>query len=104
MLSNYNLLKSLCNEALNATAFILNRVSIKFVPKTHFELFKGYKSILPHMRLWGCLSSVIFYNPQENKLDLKTISGCFIRYAKISKGCRFYFQSHIEKHNDYKKM
>ena len=34
------------------------------------------------------------YNPQENKLDPRTISGYFIRYAKRSKGYRFYCPSH----------
>ena len=34
------------------------------------------------------------YNPQEKKLDLRTISGYFIRYAEKSKGYRFYCPSH----------
>ena len=46
------------------------------------------------MRVWGCLSEVRIYNPQENKLDPKTISGYFIGYAKKSKGHRFYYPSH----------
>ena len=37
---------------------------------------------------------VRIYNPQENKLDLRTISGHFIGYAKKSKGYRFYCPSH----------
>ena len=34
------------------------------------------------------------YNPQEKKLDLRTICGYFFRYAEKSKGYRFYFPSH----------
>ena len=34
------------------------------------------------------------YNPQEKKLDPRTISGYFIGYAEKSKGYRFYFLSH----------
>ena len=34
------------------------------------------------------------YNPQENKLDPRTISGYFIGYAEKSKGYRFYCPSH----------
>ena len=47
------------------------------------------------MHVWGCLSKVRVYNPQEKKLDLRTISGYFIGYAKRSKGYRFYCPYHI---------
>ena len=46
------------------------------------------------MCVWGCSFEVRIYNPQENKLDPKTISGYFIGYAKKSKGHRFYYPSH----------
>ena len=34
------------------------------------------------------------YNPQEKKLNPRTISGYFIGYVKKSKGYRFYCPSH----------
>ena len=34
------------------------------------------------------------YNPQEKKLDPRTISGHFIGYAERSKGYKFYCPSH----------
>ncbi|CAL9121826.1 unnamed protein product [Musa textilis] len=37
---------------------------------------------------------VRIYNPQEKKLDLRTISRYFITYAEKSKGYRFYYPSH----------
>ncbi|RVW72970.1 Retrovirus-related Pol polyprotein from transposon TNT 1-94 [Vitis vinifera] len=46
------------------------------------------------MRVWGCSSEVRIYNPQEKKLDPRTISGYFIGYAEKSKGYRFYCPSH----------
>ena len=52
------------------------------------------KPSLRHMRVWGCPSEVRIYNPQEKKLDLRTISGYFIGYAERSKGYRFYCPSH----------
>ena len=64
-------------------------------PKDTFELFKGWKLSLKHMRVWGCPSEVRIYNPQEKKLDLKTISGYFIGYAERSKDYRFYCPYHI---------
>ncbi|RVW63324.1 Retrovirus-related Pol polyprotein from transposon TNT 1-94 [Vitis vinifera] len=45
------------------------------------------------MRVWGCSSEVRIYNPQEKKLDPRTISGYFIGYAEKSKGY-FYCPSH----------
>ncbi|RVW23075.1 hypothetical protein VitviT2T_005480 [Vitis vinifera] len=46
------------------------------------------------MRVWGCSSEVRIYNPQEKKLDPRTISGYFIGYAEKSKGYKFYCPSH----------
>jgi hypothetical protein len=46
------------------------------------------------MHVWGCPSEVRIYNPQEKKLDPRTISGYFIRYDERSKGYRFYCPSH----------
>ena len=94
MLSSSNLPKSLWTEALKTTVYILNRVPTKAVPKTPFELWKGWKPSLRHMRVWGCPSEVRIYNPQEKKLDPRTISGYFIGYAERSKGYRFYCPSH----------
>jgi len=67
----------------------------KVVPKLPFELFKGWKPSLKHMHIWRCLSEVRIYNPQEKKLDSRTISGYFIGYAERSKGYRFYCLYHI---------
>ena len=76
------------------TAYILNRVPTKVVSKRPFELFKGWKPSLRHMLVWGCLSKVRIYNPQENKLDPRTISGYFVGYIEKSKGYRFYSSHH----------
>ena len=46
------------------------------------------------MCIWGCSSEVKIYNPQEKKLDPRTISGYFIGYAENSKGYKFYCPSH----------
>ncbi|WKA08973.1 hypothetical protein VitviT2T_026653 [Vitis vinifera] len=94
MLSSSKLPKFLWIEALKTAVYILNRVPTKAVLKTPFELLKGWKSSLRHMRIWGCSSEVRIYNPQEKKLDPRTISGYFIGYAEKSKGYRFYCPSH----------
>ena len=94
MLSNSNLPQFLWTDALKTAVYILNRVPTKAVPKTPFEIWKGWKPSLRHMRVWGCPSEVRIYNPHEKKLDLRTLSGFFIGYAKTSKGYRFYCPSH----------
>ena len=94
MLSSSKLPKFLWTEALKTAAYILNRVPTKAVSKMPFELFKGWKPSLIYMRVWGCPSEVRIYNSQENKLDLRTISGYFIGYAEKFKGYKFYYPHH----------
>ena len=94
MLSNSGLPKFLWTNALKMAVYILNRVPTKVVPKTPLELWKCWKLSLRHMRVWGCPSEVRMYSPHEKKLDLRTLGGFFIGYAKTSKGYRFYCPSH----------
>ena len=89
MMSNTKLPQYLWSEALKTAVYILNRVPTKAVPKTPFELFKGWKPSLRHIHVWGCSSDVRIYNPQEKKLDPRTITGYFIGYAERSKGYSF---------------
>ena len=74
--------------------YILNRVPTKVVPQTPFELFKGWKPSLGHIRVWGCPYEVRIYNPQEKKVNPRTISGYFIGYVERSKEYIFYCPSH----------
>ena len=63
MRSKDNLPQFLWTEALKTTTYIINRVLTKAVQKTPFELFKGWKPSLRHIRVWGCPSKVRIYNP-----------------------------------------
>ena len=94
MRSNNYLPHFLWTEALKTTLYILNQVLTKVVQKTLFELFKGWKPSLRHISVWGCPSEVRTYNPQEKKLDPRTISGYFIGYAEKPKGYRLYCPCH----------
>ncbi|KAK9113689.1 hypothetical protein Syun_020486 [Stephania yunnanensis] len=94
MRSNATLPIFLWSEALKTAVYILNMVPTKAVSKTPFELMKGWKPSLRHIRVWGCSCEVRIYNPHEKKLDPRTISGYFIGYAERSKGYRFYCPSH----------
>ncbi|KAL4376717.1 hypothetical protein GQ457_02G017480 [Hibiscus cannabinus] len=61
--------------------------------RTLMDMVRSWKPSLRHIRVWGCPSEVRIYNPQEKKLDPRTISGYFIGYAENSKGYRFYCPS-----------
>ena len=63
MLNNSKLPRFLWIEALKKAVYILNQVLTKAIPKTPFELLKGWKPSLRHMRVWGCSSEVRIYNP-----------------------------------------
>lgn len=77
--------------------YLLNRVPSKAVPKTLFKLWIGRKPSLRHLHVQGCQAEIRFYNPQENKLDSRTISGCFIGYLEKSTHYRFYCPNHTTK-------
>ena len=66
--------------------YLLNRVPSKAVQKTPFELWTGRKPSLRHLHVWGCQAEVRIFNPQEKKLNARTISGYFIGYPTKSKG------------------
>ena len=94
MLSNSKLPTFLWREALKTTVYILNRVPTKAVSKTPFEIWKGWKPSLNHIRVWGFPAEVRVYNPQEKKLDPRTISAYFVGYAEKSKGYKFNCPTH----------
>ena len=93
MRTNVNLPQFLWTEALKTIVYIINRVPTKVVQKTPFELFKGWKPSLRHIRVWGCPFEVRIYNPQEKKRDPRTISGHFIGYTEKFRGYIFYCPS-----------
>ncbi|KAK1415826.1 hypothetical protein QVD17_31614 [Tagetes erecta] len=95
MLANSGLPQFLWTEALKTAVHILNRVPSKSVPKTPFELWTGRKPSLKYMKVWGCPAEAKLYNPQQKKLDMKTVSCFFIGYPKHSKGYIFYCPSHV---------
>ncbi|KAH9687283.1 hypothetical protein KPL70_014708 [Citrus sinensis] len=97
MLSNFTLPDFLWGETLRTTAYILNQVPSKSVPKIPYELWSRKRPSLRHFHVWGCKAKVRPYNPQSRKLYLKTISGHFIGYCTGSRGSRFYCPSHTTK-------
>jgi len=73
-----------------------HRIPSKAVQKTPFELWTSRKPSLRHLHVWGCQTEIRIYNPQEKKLDARTISGYFIGYLAKSKGYMFSCPTHKE--------
>jgi hypothetical protein len=90
MMSHSKLPDFLLGGALKAAVYILNRVPSKVVPKTPFELFKGWKPSQNHLCIWGCEAEVKIYDPNASKLIPKTTRCYFIGYPNNAKGFRFY--------------
>src|ERR1044072_2879209 len=82
--------ESLWGEALKTAAYILNRVPTKAAAKTPYELWIGRKPSLNHFHVWGCPAEARPYNPNEKKLDSRTVSSYFIGYSERSRGYKFY--------------
>ena len=93
MFSNSCLLVSLWMYSLKTAMYFFNRVP-KVVQKTPFELWTIRKPSLRHLHVWDCHAKIRIYNPQEKKLDERTINGYFIGYPKKSKGYMFYYPNH----------
>ena len=78
MLSNSTLPVSLWMYALKNVIYLLNRVPSNAFSKTPFELWMNRTSSIRHLHVWGCQADIRIHNPQERKLDARTISRYFI--------------------------
>ena len=97
MLSNSNLPIFLWMYVLKIVMYLLNRVPSKTVLKIPFELRTNRTPSIRYLQVWDCQAEIRIYNPQEKKLDARTISEYFIGYSKKSKGYRFYSPNHSTK-------
>ncbi|KAM1502254.1 hypothetical protein ACFXTO_027626 [Malus domestica] len=90
MMSTTNLPMFLWGDAIKTANYICNRAPSKSITSTPFELWNNRKPSLLHLRIWGCKAEARAYNPQERKLDPKTVSCYFIGYPPRTNGYRFY--------------
>ena len=82
MLNSFGLPHSLWGEALLTANTILNKVPLKKIHKSPYELWKGHKPTYKTLKVWGCLAKVQVPLPKRTKLGPKTIDCVFIEYAK----------------------
>ena len=66
LLNETNLPKYFWADAMNIACYVLNRVLIRpILKKTLYELFKGRKVNISHLRVFGC-KCFIFNNGNDN--------------------------------------
>ena len=87
MLISSKLPKFYWAKAVNTGCYLINRCMIRSVlNKTPYELLKGRKPNLGHLRAFGCVC-FIHNNDKNNlgKFDAKSDEGFFLCYSSLSK-------------------
>jgi len=92
LLNETNLPKYLWADAISTTCYVLNKVLIRpILKKTPYELFKGRKPNISHLKVFGC-KCFILSNGKDNlgKFDSKADEGIFLGYSLHSHTYRVY--------------
>lgn len=89
MLGSSGLPNFMWGEALYTACHVLNRVPMKARDKSPYELWKGRKTSLKYLKVWGCLAKVLVPEHKRKKLGPKTVDGIFLGYAHNSFAYRF---------------
>ena len=83
----------LWDDALLRTTFILNRVPLKSVTTTPYELWTNRKLDLSFLKPWGCAAYVHNSSHKYGILSLRGKKSIFIRCSEQSKGHVFIGES-----------
>ena len=68
----------------------MNRVPTKVMAKTPYELWVGKKPSIKHLHVWGCPTDARPYNPNQKRLDSRTVSCYFVGYFEKSRDFKFF--------------
>jgi len=82
-LNETELPKYLWADVVSITCYVLNRVLIKpILKKTPYELFKGRKPNISHLKVFGCKCFILNNDKDKlGKFDSKTDEGIFLGYS-----------------------
>jgi transposase InsO family protein len=92
MLSFTDLPISFWGYALETSIYLLNKVPTKSVSRTPYEIWKGKRPSLKHLKIWGCPAYVKMQD--TDKLGARSEKYRFVGYPKESLG--YYFYSSVE--------
>ena len=92
MLCENNLPKYFWGEAINTSCYVINRVSIRpMLSNTPYELYKGRKPNISHLRSFGCKCFILNNGKHPiGKMDAKSDETIFMGYALNSKAYRVF--------------
>ncbi|PKA48985.1 Retrovirus-related Pol polyprotein from transposon TNT 1-94 [Apostasia shenzhenica] len=92
MLHELGLPKYFWAEAVNTACYVVNRVTVCLVlKKTPYELWKGRKPNISHLRVFGCKCFVLNNGKDDlGKFDSKSVEAIFLGYSSTSKAYRVY--------------
>lgn len=81
--------KKLWAEAVNITAYVLNRVSKEELEnKSPYEMWQGRKASIKHFKVFGTKVYVHILKQKRLKWDPKAIEGIYVGYSEEIKGYR----------------
>ena len=92
MLNEHNVPKYFWADVVSTACYALNRMLIRPILKiTSYELFKGRKPNVAHLKIFGCTCFVL-KNGKENleKFDSKVDEAIFLGYSLTSKAYRVF--------------
>jgi len=92
MLNETALPKYFWADTVSTTCYVLNRVPIRpILKKTPYELFKGRKPNISHLKVFGCMCFIL-NNGKDNlgKFDSKADEGIFLSYSLYGHAYRAY--------------
>ncbi|PKA63291.1 Retrovirus-related Pol polyprotein from transposon TNT 1-94 [Apostasia shenzhenica] len=92
MLHERGLPKYFWAEAVNTACYVVNRVTVRSIlKKTPYELWKGRKPNISHLRVFGCKCFVLNNGKDDlGKFDSKSDEAIFLGYSSTSKAYRVY--------------
>ena len=92
MLCENNLPKYFWGEAINTSCYVINRVSVRpMLSKTPYELYKGRKPNISHLKSFGCKYFILNNGKHPiGKMDAKSDEAIFMGYTLKSKAYRVF--------------
>ena len=92
MLCENNLPKYFWGKAINTACYVINRVTIRsMLSETPYELYKGRKPNVSHLRSFGCKCFILNNGKHPiGKMDAKSDEIIFIGYVLNSKAYKVF--------------
>ena len=92
MLCENNLPKYFWEEAINTSCYVINKILIRpILSKTPYELYKGRKPNISHLRSFGCKCFILNNGKHPiGKMDAKSDEAIFMGYALNSKAYKVF--------------